>query len=78
MSVVVGVGVRRRHDRGVRGGYAGKDSASAVSRPPDPDAEPPDGARAHAPGPDPDSDAVVDELAGDFTDAPDLLLVRLT
>jgi hypothetical protein len=28
--------------------------------------------------PDPDSDAVVDELAGDFTDAPDLLLVRLT
>ncbi len=28
------------------------------------------------PGPDPDSDAVVDELAGDFTDAPDQLLVR--
>ena len=28
--------------------------------------------------PDPDSDAVVDELAGDFTDAPDTLLVRLT
>lgn len=27
--------------------------------------------------PDPDSDAVVDELAGDFTDAPDRLLVRL-
>jgi hypothetical protein len=29
------------------------------------------------PAPDPDSDAVVDELAGDFTDAPDRLLVRL-
>ncbi len=27
-------------------------------------------------GPDPDSDAVVDELAGDFTDAPDRFLVR--
>jgi len=32
---------------------------------------------AHGLGPDPDSDAVVDELAGDFTDAPDRLLVRL-
>lgn len=28
-------------------------------------------------GPDPDSDAVLDELAGEFTDAPDRLLVRL-
>jgi len=40
-------------------------------------------ARAEAPDPaypalDPDSDAVVDELAGDFTDARDVLLVRLT
>jgi hypothetical protein len=28
-------------------------------------------------GPDPDSDAVVDELAGEFTDAPDQLVVRI-
>jgi hypothetical protein len=34
-------------------------------------------ATAAGPGPHPDSDAVVDELAGDFADAPDRLLVRL-
>jgi hypothetical protein len=27
--------------------------------------------------PDPDSDTVLDELAGDFTDAPDQLVVRV-
>ena len=38
---------------------------------------PPEPERGSQHEPDPDSDAVVDELAGDFTDAPDQLLVRL-
>jgi hypothetical protein len=43
------------------------------------EAEPANGDHAAYEGmePDADSDAVVDELAGDFTDAPDRLLVRL-
>jgi hypothetical protein len=41
--------------------------------------EPQEGWPGDAPGeePEPDSDAVVDELAGPFTDAPDRLIVRL-
>ena len=55
--------------------HAPEAGASAPSEPVRAGTEPL--AVAHGLGPDPDSDAVVDELAGDFTDAPDRLLVRL-